>query len=178
MSAWVSLKPYRADRENPRSLEGQVELDSEGGILHFSFRAEGTLDEIVFPKAREKVMRRDEIWKSTCFEVFLLSEDGSYLEVNLGSSGDWNVYRFDSYRSGRKLAAKFEVVLTQFEKTSGQLNLKAEVRGPWSKVQLKQVGLAVIFEEGGTSDLSYWALAHREDRPDFHDLVNFKIEEF
>src|SRR5262245_47150312 len=47
--------------------------------------------------------RCDRLWESTCFEAFL-ARAGSpeYWEVNLSPSGDWNVYRFDSERTGMR----------------------------------------------------------------------------
>ena len=48
-------------------------------------------------------VRTDGLWKSTCFEVFLLDPSkGAYLEFNFAPSGQWAAYQFDGYRSGMR----------------------------------------------------------------------------
>ena len=53
--------------------------------------------------------RRDELWRTTCAEIFVALDDasdgkphtgGPYLEFNFSPTGDWAAYRFDSTRTG------------------------------------------------------------------------------
>jgi hypothetical protein len=46
-------------------------------------------------------VRRDQLWRTTCFEAFLRAsgEDG-YQEWNFAPSGDWAAYDFAGYREG------------------------------------------------------------------------------
>lgn len=43
--------------------------------------------------------RKDELWKTTCFEFFLKDKlSTSYIEMNVNDIGQWNFYRFKNYR--------------------------------------------------------------------------------
>src|SRR5437867_2105496 len=56
---------------------------------------------LVVPPIADEPGRRDQLWRSTCVELFVAAPgEAGYLEVNLSPSGDWNVYRFDGYRAG------------------------------------------------------------------------------
>src|SRR5690349_14172779 len=45
--------------------------------------------------------RADELWQTTCFELFLKPAGGSgYVELNLSPSERWNAYDFEAYRWG------------------------------------------------------------------------------
>lgn len=54
------------------------------------------------PLALEHVMRQDYLWQADCFECFIAKDsqaDSPYLEVNLATNGEFNLYYFDSYRT-------------------------------------------------------------------------------
>ena len=45
--------------------------------------------------------RTDELWRSTCFELFLrFDDDERYVEFNFSPSTRWAAYAFDGYREG------------------------------------------------------------------------------
>lgn len=55
------------------------------------------------PAAIEYAARRDGLWNSTCFELFVLDPaGGAYLEFNFSPSGEWAAYQFDGYRAGMR----------------------------------------------------------------------------
>lgn len=71
------------------------------GAWCFDFMVDAPLDALRLPPPAEPA-RRDGLWQSTCFELFLRAEGGeSYFEFNFSPSGEWAAYRFDNYRSGR-----------------------------------------------------------------------------
>lgn len=58
------------------------------------------------PLALEHVMRQDYLWQADCFECFIAKDseaDSPYLEVNLATNGEFNLYYFDSYRTPNAL---------------------------------------------------------------------------
>jgi hypothetical protein len=58
------------------------------------------------PLALERVMRQDYLWQADCFECFIAKDsqaDSPYLEVNLATNGEFNLYYFDSYRTPNAL---------------------------------------------------------------------------
>src|SRR6185503_6002309 len=82
-----------------RSLSGHV-ARTPAGLLSLEFLLEGDLERLRIP-GRGAGVRRDELWKHTCFEAFIaLDRAGGYFEINLSPSFDWAVYRFSGYRAG------------------------------------------------------------------------------
>lgn len=58
------------------------------------------------PLALQRVMRQDYLWQADCFECFIAKDseaDSQYLEVNLATNGEFNLYYFDSYRAPNAL---------------------------------------------------------------------------
>lgn len=119
--------------------------------------------------------RTDELWKTTCFELFVRREGSdAYLEYNFAPSTQWAAYRFDAYRAGMS-----DLVTDQphISSEAGEANftLEAELALPeiWSDCPLLIGITAVIAESGGTK--SYWALAHPDGKPDFHHRDCFAL---
>lgn len=121
--------------------------------------------------------RADELWKNTCFELFLQSAGGmGYVEVNLSPSERWNVYDFTGRRDGmseRPMPREPECTMrhgTDMAIFDAAIPAAGLPERPW------RCGMtAVIEEEGGVK--SYWALAHGDPAtPDFHDPACFKHE--
>jgi hypothetical protein len=120
----------------------------------------------VIPEVEEPV-RKDELWRTTCFEAFLrpLAQD-SYMEWNFAPSGDWAAYGFTGYREGMTKAEIGQPPYIRMEDNLTWWTLGATVAVPadvnW------ELGLSAVIEEtDGTK--SYWALAHPREKPDFHD---------
>ena len=115
---------------------------------------------------------RDGLWQSTCFEMFLMRDDGRYFEFNLSPSSEWAIYAFDSYRNGmRPLEVDIPPQIEITESVSA-FSLEADVdlgQIPFEKLALALC--AVIEETGGHK--SYWALAHPPGKPDFHHPACF-----
>ncbi len=136
------------------------------GRWHFRYLIDGAGD-LVLPGPNKG--RVDGLWKTTCVEAFVGLARGAYLEFNFAPSGQWAAYRFDGPRSGmREEPAELEILL---DFGAEWLAVEAAVRCKALQPGL-QLGLtAVIEERGGVK--SYWALAHPEGRPDFHDRSCF-----
>ena len=108
--------------------------------------------------------RKDELWKSTCLELFLSSpDDPSYLEINLSPCGAWNSYSFSSYREGMKTEPDTELV--EFQVDSPGVITASFLIGRLSDPVL--FGPATILANKDGS-LRYFSTKHGET-PDFHD---------
>lgn len=119
--------------------------------------------------------RADDLWKTTCFELFVMQKDGapSYCEFNLSPSERWAAYDFSDYREGmseRKLdrdpdcSMRMGHAIAIFDAALP----RAQMPEPPSAYGLS----AVIEEEGGVK--SYWAISHHKEKPDFHDPACFE----
>ncbi|OYW49704.1 MAG: hypothetical protein B7Y36_02045 [Novosphingobium sp. 28-62-57] len=130
------------------------------------WRVEGAQALVVPPFAGRD--RADGLWQTTCFELFMKPVGGeAYAEFNFSPSQRWAAYDFSGYREGMaERAMPRDPVCTP---RRGQSVLIFDVALPAAALPSLPAayGLtAVIEEEGGHK--SFWAMAHREDRPDFH----------
>ena len=117
--------------------------------------------------------RADELWRTTCFELFLMP-DGSngYCEFNLSPSERWAAYDFSDYRDGMtERKAPREPECTMRQGSSFAIFDAAIPAGalPWGGCAAALT--CVLEEEGGVK--SFWALCHPGDEPDFHDRACF-----
>ena len=168
----VLLSPHP---ETPSSAIDRIEVEAERvgqGTLILTYRAFGDLAGLRIPE-QKPFGRADDLWRHTCFEVFVKGEGGTYYEVNLSPSSQWAAYRFGSYRTGM-LKAPIEPWSMERLEPPGQLELMAEIElgalatDPWT------FALSAVIEDvdGG---ISYWALAHPSDKPDFHHPDSFTL---
>ena len=94
----MALTPYSNTDHHPF-----VEFDvaRKGEILSLSFRVSG---EYAFRGPTTIGSRVTGLWEDTCFECFLANgSEQRYVEFNFSPAGDWQVFRFSDYRSGRRL---------------------------------------------------------------------------
>ncbi|GMN01503.1 DOMON-like domain-containing protein [Erythrobacter sp. MTPC3] len=128
------------------------------------FRLEGRADAIVLPQPASPE-RTDNLWKTTCFEIFWQPIGGTaYREFNLSPSGRWAAYDFDSFREGMRDAPVSAVSISTARDRSGltlNASIAAELPDP------AQVALNAIVEHEGGS-LQFWALAFGPGKPEFH----------
>lgn len=185
-------QPLRPFAGPERRLKFQFSVERHSGWLDFHFLISAgrpvDLAQILIPDLCKPDLRRrrDEIWKSTCFEIFVGPADqSSYLEVNLCPSGDWNVYSFEGYRQGMKPARDAAEVLWQHTRVesgdhfslSGRLISQAPA-GSEVGALLGSTGLvlgAAAVLEYQTGEKEYWALAHAGEKPDFHLRESFRL---
>ena len=141
----------------------------EGGQLWLRFTAEGEVDRVLWP-AQATPGRANDLWRHTCFEVFVRTPEG-YREFNLSPSGKWASYAFDGYRDGMRDASGVATV-EPLDGASDQVALEARIQLP---PDASAFGLSAVIEDvdGG---ISYWALAHPSDKPDFHHPDSFTLE--
>ena len=81
-----------------------VQLQRERSGLHLHYVVEGDAKRIVLPPP-QKPYRADELWQTTCFELFVHDAGDVYREFNFSPSSQWAAYAFTSYRAGREALA-------------------------------------------------------------------------
>lgn len=155
----------------PFALEARVKVSVDR--VKARFHLSGPLDVLRIPPGVEPA-RRDNLWQHSCFEIFVRSADGRYLEYNLSPSTEWAAYGFTAYRDGMAELAvpPPRVAVTR---SPHSLELAADLALPDDFLP-SRIGLsAVLQEESGHK--SYWALAHPPgDAPDFHHADCFALE--
>ena len=117
--------------------------------------------------------RADELWKTTCFELFLYDGQGRYREFNFSPSGQWAAYAFTGYRVVADNFDPREVPEIKHEAGDNLFILTVFIdRRDLAGAEL--AGLAAVIEEKGGRP-SYWALEHSGLQPDFHAPASFKL---
>ena len=149
--------------------------ESASGSLALMFSLVGDLFRLRIPDSRPPRRARD-LWRHTCFEIFVMAGDGSgYREFNFSPSGEWTVYDFRGYRDGGELAVDLQPGI-RVRKSENRLQLNAEIRRDLlPSERLLRVGLSAVVEDADGM-VSYWALRHPPGKPDFHHTDAFAFE--
>jgi len=128
------------------------------------FRLDGYVPAIILPPSSAPE-RMDNLWKTTCFEMFWQPLGGThYREFNLSPSGLWAAYDFDSFREGMRDAPVDAMAIACTHDDAG-LVLKASIAADLPAPA--QVALNAIVEHPG-GGMQFWALAFAPGRPEFH----------
>ena len=171
--AW-DLEPYPAHPPATVSRVSARIIGSDAYWLRLRWRIEGAQALVVPPFAGKG--RADELWRTTCFELFLKPAGGeAYCEFNLSPSERWAAYDFTGYRAG--MAERPVEREPQATMRLGSTFTIFDAAIPLSGLPSEDCRMnlsAVIEEQGGVK--SYWALAHPADKPDFHDPACFLAE--
>ena len=173
VTAALSAHPTTTS-ETVNHIDAAIRRTPRGG-LEINYKAAGDCGRIVVPRAVPP-RRTDGLWLHTCFEVFLLKPNGTgYFEFNFAPSGEWAMYHFKAYRETAPLV---EVVAPElsFRAERTFIELDASIRLPVSvdaAAPLRVALAAVIEDDSGV--LSYWALRHPAENPDFHHGDSFAL---
>ena len=159
-------------------IEVDIARPSAGGLT-LSYVVHGDINALRLPPMTAPA-RGDELWQHTCFEAFLGTAAGAaYYELNFSPSSQWAAYRFDSHRSGMRVATEIGAPRIEAQSAPGRYTLQAALKldglsglpgdTGW------RLGLAAITEDtrGGKS---YWALVHPPGKADFHHFDCFAHE--
>jgi hypothetical protein len=147
--------------------------------LAVTFTLEADMRHVLLPPTRTPA-RADELWKHTCFEVFVaLPDSDAYCELNFSPSGEWAMYGFVDYRRGMTPLTVGRPPRIAVRPMPRGLVLEAvtyleELPMPQPGSALRAGAAAVIEERDG--HLSYWALAHPSALPDFHHRLGFVLQ--
>lgn len=146
-------------------MEARV-IGFDADWLRVRWRIEGTQALVVPPFAGRG--RADELWKTTCFELFLRPEDGeAYVEFNLSPSERWAAYDFASYREGMADRPASREPDCAMRLGSSFAIFDAAIPRDVLPVLPAAANFTCVLEETG-GEVSYWSLVHPKDTPDFH----------
>ena len=141
------------------------------GRLMLRYRVDGCGDLVVPPFKGHG--RSDELWKATCFELFLYDGNGRYREYNFSPSGQWAAYSFAGYRN-----RDGEAALRDHPEIKHEMGENMFVQTVFVDASIlagaERAALAAVIEESGGRP-SYWALVHNGLAADFHDPFGFRV---
>lgn len=119
--------------------------------------------------------KADGLWQHTCFEAFVaVPGEPAYREFNFSPSGQWAAYHFFDERVRDTVAETAQPPFSPQMDIAMQAHaLVLQVWLPTGALPLTlpgealQLGLSAVVEDQ-RGQLSYWALQHPAERPDFH----------
>ena len=171
------LRPFASTGETRGiSLRGRVQRFS--GEVFINYRLEGDLQSLVLPAPNRGFSRRHELWRKTCFELFFsVPDEASYWEVNLAPDGDWNCYNFAGYRREMQEEAAMDGIISHTDFVGREFSLSCHL--PLGRLvaddQPLVLGIAAVLVDTAGA-VSYWALDHCNNMPDFHDKTSFILQ--
>ncbi len=152
-----------------RSIIASIHATQQG--CEAEFRLEGRLSGIVLPPAATSE-RRDNLWQTTCFEVFWQPLGSTaYREFNLSPSGQWAAYDFASFREGMRDAPVGAISIACTHDDAG-LVLRASIAADLPLPAQVALNAVVEHHDGGKQ---YWALAFPPGKPEFHSEANRQL---
>lgn len=166
MAIRIQLLPH--PEHPPGAVEAiEVTADIGRGPSVLTYRVAGDLP--LFPE-RAAPERTDELWKHSCFELFVKPAGGEgYSEFNFSPSTQWAAYRFTGYREGMAdLPLDVPAIELLADGVRVAVDLGGLPEGAW-----RLAITAVIEETDGTK--SYWSAAHPAGKADFHADAGFVL---
>ncbi|WP_455206200.1 DOMON-like domain-containing protein [Kaarinaea lacus] len=176
-SITFSLQPFDSSiTENlPISVTGTCRL--RDNQIDICYRISGAIQKIQFPALSQRPSRKDQLWNSTCCELFVGASDKStYWEYNLSPSHDWAIFGFTDYRENKtdELSVSVLEVNTEFDNDK-EYGLNSILTLPDALVgQNLDIGISMVIQDKAGNP-HYYALSHPGARPDFHDRKCFSI---
>ena len=176
MSVSYKLLPHPGNSQTENIdivFEGVWKRDIQLGIT-FTVQSETT--QVLYPPT-SLAMRRDGLWKETCFEFFILARDGKYIELNLSPSESWAAYCFSNYRAGMSVLNGISLHVSTAMQSTEQLSVSThldfhpviDVLGPVESLSFSPT--AVIQKRDG--NFCYYGLRFPRGNPDFHHRDGF-----
>ena len=159
------------------TIQGKVSRKKNIFSVHYDVA--GNIGEIFIPSPIARPARMDDLWRTTCFELFIaIKNSPGYWEFNLSPSGEWNVYAMDAYRQvNMREETRIQRLHFKVKKDTEIFSLETEL----DLSPIIQEGL--LIEAGITSVIqansgrnSYWALTHPHPEADFHLRKSFVFE--
>ena len=176
----LPLLPFAALEATP--LTGLLAFGSldAAGNLELDYQLRGGRERLRLPvgsaEPARAAARRGDLWRHTCLELFVRAGDSpGYLEFNFAPDGDWAAYGFDDYRAGQH---DIDVSHCRIQLRAHDADLAVHVSllvpqlAATPRISTWHLGVAAVIEAGDGS-LSYWALCHPQQQPDFHDAAGF-----
>jgi hypothetical protein len=152
---------------------------SDSAALALSYTLIGDIHRLLIPVAAAP-MHVDGLWRHTCFEAFIgMKGSAAYYEFNFSPSSEWAVYSFRSYRDGAPVDDERLSPEIVVRREAGMIEVDAVVHldrlGAILPGARFRLGLSAVIEDSD-GKLSYWALKHPADKPDFHHPDSFTLE--
>ncbi len=149
---------------------------NEPSILTLQIKIEDELNEVDWPaptvSPTNLLDRQDELWKSTCFEMFLNPVGhNQYYEFNFSPNAAWNCYHFAGYRFPQPPDPSVDFKMADFQFVNNQMVVQIQNHSAFKNFN---VGLTAVIKNK-KDQITYFALKHENNKPDFHLASTFTL---
>jgi len=169
-------KPPLSDLTPPNiHISGTIQIKQTTLKIQYRVSGEDVL-RILWPEDSSQPEIKDDLWRSTCFEMFMATKfDPGYLEYNFSPSRDWAMFAFTKYRDRKEFGDMPDLHIRNGCIDSKILTEVSFIIDSEYQDKHLDVGMSAIIEtvEG---DIFYYALAHDGNSPDFHIRNTFMID--
>ncbi|HVF24956.1 MAG TPA: DOMON-like domain-containing protein [Anaerolineales bacterium] len=176
---WQSFSLIPFSDQDTLDLEINGQVSRRSNTFYIQYVLVGNLETVVLPAWRVAPSRRDQLWKTTCFEFFIaIKHKPQYWEFNISPSGDWNVYVMDAYRQvGMKKETRIKRLPFEIQKELKSLSLELTINLDLiiERKMTMEVGIATVIQRLNRQ-VTYWALVHPRPEADFHVREGFVLE--
>ena len=159
------------DQENNFFKAIGFTIEDEGDVVHLHFHFQEKLNDVQgLPQETIKlnapdVMREKELWKDTCFELFIrqASDTSEYFEINFSPvKRKWNAFYFSTYRSPVQETDKIAFIQSSISPSIVSLSFKPPFEDCIYHPKV------VLFRPKDQSFIYLSDFQHPEKGPDFH----------
>jgi hypothetical protein len=172
-----SLIPFSTQDAPNLTISGTVERRNNHFSVHYTLT--GNLEEIFLPSSATNPSRKDELWRTTCFEFFIAVKGlPQYWEFNMSPSGEWNIYVMDAYRQVN-MRQETRIQRLQFKVQNDANCFSLETALDLNPIITEdapiEAGITSVIQTKDGKE-SYWALNHPHPEADFHLRNSFVLE--
>ncbi|MBC7712702.1 MAG: hypothetical protein H7177_05160 [Rhizobacter sp.] len=175
--AKFALTPF--DLTTAPDIRIDSELNTTSDAVFISFKLTGALSRVDLGKGIPQHSRVMNLWEKTCFELFIKNSEDHYLEFNFSPDFEWNCFHFEKKKSPPVPYKKMEMVIFDILFSNEVVHVIVELK----KIMFPENFFATSMSAGITSvikektgELSYWALSHKDTKPNFHQFESFKYK--
>ena len=161
----------------PFNIEISGLITTQTDAIYIQYLVTGDISKAKFPPVLQHGQRKNNLWKSTCFELFISPDNHTeYWEYNFSPSHHWALYQFSGYRENQSDDLSITDLVITTQRTNDQqfeLACKAPLPDP-IKGHTIDIGVSAVIQD--TEDnLYYYALIHCKETADFHNRKSFII---
>jgi hypothetical protein len=176
--AKYTLVPFNEVESHPFGLSSELTITPESVFI--SYKLQGDLSALDLGDGHPHRQRVIKLWEKSCFELFVKNSKGSYIEFNFSPVFEWNAFYFsikgDELKEYKRVdALKMDVLLSdQVFSLIVEIDKLKFPDGFFDKSAdaSLEIGITSVLKNKDGA-LSYWALNHKDTRPNFHDFRSY-----
>lgn len=169
---WIDLEPH-PDSQVKAVKRICVGYDLRTEDWHLAFEVYGDIAQLELPPVHSVKLGQD-LWQSSCFEMFIACTTHSYRELNFAPDGRCAAADFAGYRRAPTWLRDPVLAHAESWQDAQRYRIDLSLAGTARPDMANHVGLcAIICDKSGAK--SWWALQHEAGEPDFHHVSSFLI---